>query len=204
MHATEPLLRPTRISDLRPTQMMVGLREVEQKRHEWRDHVAKHGRDYLARHMVPVVIGPRQRPWMIDNHHLFRALHDEGVEEVLVHSIADRSMVPGRLFRTFLDNRNWLHPYDAKGHRQPVAQIPKHIGGLLDDPYRSLSGELRRRGGYAKDATPFSEFLWADFLRRHVGLHDVEHDFEAACEKALKLARHSKASYLPGWCGSAK
>src|SRR5436305_4773273 len=30
-----------------------------------------------------------------------------------------------------------------------------------DDPYRSLAGEVRRAGGYAKEATPFSEFLWA-------------------------------------------
>ena len=37
---------------------------------------------------------------------------------------------------------------------------------LVDDPFRSLAGELRRVGGYAKDTTPFSEFLWADFLRR--------------------------------------
>jgi len=204
MHATEPLLRPTRISELRPTQMTVGLREVERKRREWRDHAREGGREYLGRHMIPVVIGPRQRPWMIDNHHLVRALHDEGIEEVLVHVVADLSMVAGRLFRTFLDNRNWLHPYDAKGHRQPVSKLPKHIGGLLDDPYRSLAGALRRAGGYAKDETPYSEFLWADFLRRHVPAHDIEHDFERACDKALKIARQAKASYLPGWCGPAK
>jgi hypothetical protein len=48
MHATEPLLRPTRISELRPTQMTVGLREVERKRREWRDHAGEGGSDYLG------------------------------------------------------------------------------------------------------------------------------------------------------------
>jgi hypothetical protein len=39
---------------------------------------------------------------------------------------------------------------------------------LIDDPFRSLADELRRAGGFAKDTTPFSEFLWTDFLRRRV------------------------------------
>jgi hypothetical protein len=46
--------------------------------------------------------------------------------------------------------------------------IPKSIKGLDDDPFRSLAGELRSAGGFAKDTTPFSEFLWADFLRRRI------------------------------------
>jgi hypothetical protein len=45
---------------------------------------------------------------------------------------------------------------------------------LIDDPFRSLAGELRRAGGFAKDTTPFSEFLWADFLRRRVKRKTVE------------------------------
>jgi hypothetical protein len=32
-----------------------------------------------------------------------------------------------------------------------------------DDPYRGLAGELRRSGGFAKDATLFSEFIWPIF-----------------------------------------
>jgi hypothetical protein len=32
-----------------------------------------------------------------------------------------------------------------------------------NDPFRGLAGELRNKGGYAKDLTPFEEFLWADF-----------------------------------------
>jgi hypothetical protein len=46
--------------------------------------------------------------------------------------------------------------------------LPKTVAGLIDDPFRSLAGELRRAGGFAKDTTPFSEFLWTDFLRRRV------------------------------------
>jgi hypothetical protein len=72
---------------------------------------------------------------------------------------------------------------------------------LTDDPFRSLAGELRRVGGYAKDTTPFSEFLWADFLRRRIKPKAVEKDFSATLERALALAKSPEADYLPGWCG---
>ena len=197
----EPLLHPTAIDDLRPTQMTVGYREVARKRLEWRGLKGGKDRAFLGRHMIPAVIGPKGRFWMIDNHHLARALHEEGVGQVLVRVVADLAHLKGRLFRTFMDNRNWLHPYDARGRRRPMGDIPRHVGDLADDPYRSLAGELRRAGGYAKDDTPFSEFLWADFLRRHVAGETLEHDFPAAIAQALAIARTPPAGYLPGWAG---
>ncbi|UAK26292.1 ParB-like protein [Sphingomonas nostoxanthinifaciens] len=198
----EPLLHPVAIDGLRPTQMTVGYREVARKRHEWRDRAAKDGPDYLGRHMIPAVIGPKGRYWIIDNHHLCRALHDEGVEQILVRVVANLSSLGGRQFRTFMDNRNWLHPFDHKGRRQLVSRIPKRIDRLHDDPYRSLAGELRRAGGCAKDDTPYSEFLWADYLRRKIDLDLVCEAFDDAVERALKLSHGGDASYLPGWAGA--
>jgi hypothetical protein len=58
-------------------------------------------------------------------------------------------------------------------------------------------------GGFAKDTTPFSEFLWADFLRRRMSRKTVEVDFEVAIEQGLGLAKSRDAIYLPGWCGPA-
>jgi hypothetical protein len=81
--------------------------------------------------------------------------------------------------------------------------IPKSVSDLVDDPFRSLAGELRRAGGFAKETTPFSEFLWADFLRRRMKRKAVEGDFSRALEKALQLAKSNEANYLPGWCGPA-
>jgi len=100
-----------------------------------------------------------------------------------------------------LDNKRWAYPYDAKGERRHFSEVPKTVAELKDDPFRSLAGELRRLGGFAKDTTPFSEFLWADFLRRHLARKNVEDDFDKALEKALVLARSKQAVYLPGWCG---
>jgi hypothetical protein len=61
---------------------------------------------------------------------------------------------------------------------------------------------LRRAGGFAKDTTPFSEFLWADFLRRRIPRNRAKQHFGSAVRQALKLARSSDAQYLPGWCGA--
>ena len=196
-----PALNPVEISTLRPTQMTVGLREVDRKRAEWRKRAERDGSDFLGRHMIPVILGPKDVPYVIDHHHLARALHDEGVSHVLVSVIADLRDLKKTVFWTFMDNRNWLHPFDADGIRQPHDKLPKRVGAMKDDPYRSLAGELRRSGGYAKDNTPYSEFLWADFLRRRIGVKLVANNFEQAVVKALEVAKQQYASYLPGWCG---
>ncbi len=200
----EPILQPVAILSLRPTQMTVGMREVKEKRKRWREHKSKRKQaELLGKHMIPVVLGPDQKHYVVDHHHLARALHDEGVKDVLVSVIADLTMVDKDAFWSVLDHRRWAYPYDAKGERRQFRDIPKSIIGLKDDPYRSLAGEIRRAGGYAKDTTPFSEFLWADLFRRRIGRKGVENDFASAVEKALAIAKSKDAIYLPGWCGPA-
>lgn len=200
----EPILQPVPILSLRPTQMTVGMREVKEKRKRWREHKSKRKQaELLGKHMIPVVLGPDQKHYVVDHHHLARALHDEGVKDVLVTVIADLTMVDKDAFWSVLDHRRWAYPYDGKGERRHFRDIPKSITGLKDDPYRSLAGEIRRAGGYAKDITPFSEFLWADLFRRRVARKNIEDDFASAVEKALAIAKSKDAIYLPGWCGPA-
>ncbi|MFY9290539.1 MAG: ParB-like protein [Methylorubrum rhodinum] len=201
MAPREPLLKPVPIAELRPTQMTVGYREVAEKRRRWREHDADKKAAFLGAHMIPVLLGPKKHHYVIDHHHLARALHEEGVESVLVTVVADLHKLGKDAFWTVADHKAWVHPYDAKGVRVGFSDIPKTISALADDPYRSLAGELRRAGGFAKDTTPFSEFLWADFLRRKVKPKLVADDFSAALERAMRFAKSPEASYLPGWCG---
>lgn len=197
----EPLLQPVPIASLKPTQMTVGFREVEEKQKRWRAQGGGKKSKFLGQHMIPVIFGPKDRYYVIDHHHLARALQREGVKDILVEVVKDLRMLKGDDFWTFLDHHGWVYPYDAQGRRCSYAKIPGGISGLVDDPFRSLAGELRRAGGYAKDTTPFSEFLWADFLRQSLKRKTIESDFEAAAEKALALAKSPAANYLPGWCG---
>jgi hypothetical protein len=198
----EPMLHPVAIDDLRPTQITVGMREVEAKRREWRSKSGDKGAEFLGRHMIPVILGPKDRYYVTDHHHLTRALHEEGVKQVLVTVMANLARLPLDAFWFVLDNHAWMHPFDDRGQRRGYADIPKSVKDLIDDPFRSLAGELRRAGGFAKDTTPFSEFLWADFLRRRIRRRAVEADFEAALRHALELAKGGEADYLPGWCGA--
>lgn len=202
MHLSrEPHLHPVAIADLRPTQITVGMREVEIKRKSWQYHPDGKKADFLGQHLIPVVWGPKGRHYVIDHHHLALALHREGVKNIAITVAADLRKLDKDAFWVYLDNRGWMHPFDAQGARRDYSAIPKKITDLLDDPFRSLAGELRRIGGFAKDITPFSEFLWADFLRRRIDRKAVETDFDKALEMSLKLAKSEEADFLPGWCG---
>lgn len=203
MHGTpEPVLHPVPITELRPTQITVGMREVEEKRREWEKKGDK-AATFLGSHMIPVVIGPKKRAYILDHHHLALALHLEGVEHVLTSVVQDLGHLDKDTFWFVLAHKNWMHIYDAAGKLRTYADIPKSVAGLQDDPFRSLAGELRRAGGYAKDTAFYSEFLWADYLRRNMKTKLLADDFGEALKRALKLAQDPKADYLPGWCGPA-
>ena len=203
MTTPEPLRAP--ISDLHPTQITLGLREVAQKCLRWRSRVHKAGQrleagQRLAPSLVaPVVRGPAGVLYLVDRHHHLRALEEEGVHDVLIRPIADFTTLRVDDFWRALDAKGWCHPYDAEGRRRRFAEIPSAVSALRDDPYRSLASALRRAGGFAKRSTPFSEFAWADFLRRRVPRDTVATDFEGALELALNLAGTPAARNLPGW-----
>ncbi len=135
----EPKLKTVAVADLRPTQITVGYREVAAKRRLWRERSDDKADDYLGSHMMPVLLGPRGQSYVIDHHHLARALLDEGVEEVATTTVADLSHLTKDEFWVFVDNRACCHPYDAEGVRRPFSDIPKTVAGLKDDPYRSLA-----------------------------------------------------------------
>jgi hypothetical protein len=197
---SEPVLHPTAILELRPTQMTLGMREVLRKRKSWAERDPANLEKFLASHMVPVILGPGGRKYLTDHHHLARALHDAGVESVLAHVQADLHKLDFAAFWNIMDYHGWTHPFDAKGRRCDYAELPETIEDMEDDPYRSLAGELRYIGGYAKAAAPFSEFVWADFLRSRIKPKAVKKDFSATLAVALDLAKSDEASYLPGFC----
>ena len=199
----DPLLSTVPIAELRPTQITVGFHEVAEKRRHWASLTDDKRQRFLTSHLVPVLLGPKGRHYVTDHHHLALALHREGAKDVAVTVVKDLSMLDKDAFWVFIDNRALCHPYNDAGVRVDFSDIPKTIDGLKDDPFRSLAGALRRAGGYAKDTTPFAEFLWADFLRRRIKRKAVEADFGAAVVEALSLAKSGEAKFLPGWCGAS-
>ena len=198
---SDPFVNQVPPGDLRPTQMTLGYREVEVKRREWKASQASKRQAILGKHAVPTVLGPKGRHYVVDHHHLARALLEEKVDSLFVYVLADLSALPKDEFWTRLDNSGWCHAYDAKGKRRALDDIPKSLGKMTDDPYRSLAGALRRSGGYAKTDKPFAEFIWADYMRHRVDADLLEKEFATGLTQALELAKAKDAQSLPGWCG---
>jgi hypothetical protein len=181
--------------------MTVGLLEVARKRAEWRELKRKERERRLAEHWFPSVLGPKRRYYVVDHHHLLLALHREGVRSGWAIVLADYSWLePDRFWRT-MEFHQWAHPFDERGRRHDYARIPKKVTGMRDDPYRSLAGLVRGAGGFAKENTPFAEFLWADYFRLHVPAKLIERFPEEAIAEGVRLARRRDARYLPGWTG---
>ena len=193
----------TDIVALRPTQMTLGLREVERRRDQILALEGDRRRAYVADRKVPCVVGPAKGLYLIDRHHMCRALQEAGISRVVCDVVSDVSGLDEDEFWRFMDLRSWVHPFDRTGKRQPVGSLPKSIGALVDDPYRALAGFLRRDNGYTKAELPFEEFIWADFLRFRIATDLVKTDFATASARALELARSPMARHLPGWRGTA-
>lgn len=187
------------IADLRPTQMTLGMREVARRQAEIAALSPHKQARYVAERPVPCIRGPSRRLYIIDRHHMCRALLGCGIGEVACIVAADASATADDEFWVYMDLRNWLHPFDADGTRRPVASLPRSVADLVDDPYRALAGFLRRDHGFIKENMPYEEFIWADFLRRRIGRAEIERSYEQAQAAALALARSPAASHLPGY-----
>ncbi|HEY0296724.1 MAG TPA: ParB-like protein [Bordetella sp.] len=190
-----------RLDRLRPTQMTVGYREVQAKRKHWQTLGKKERRSTLETHWFPAVLGPGGEYFIVDHHHLGLALIEEDVADARIMLLKDLSWLDMTIFWRMMEHNLWVHPYDVDGSRRDYARLPKTLTRLKDDPYRSLAGEMRTSGGYAKEATPFSEFLWADYLRPRITPAAVRKNFSKALDMALALAHEQDARYLPGWSG---
>jgi hypothetical protein len=191
------------ISDLRPTQMTVGYAEVLFKRQQWRalNDAAKSA--FIAENPLPSVLGLQGRHFIVDHHHLARALLEEHVTRVQVTVLADLSALDKYEFWNVMDFRQWVHPYDAKGRKHPCRALQKKVSQLQNDSYRSLAAAVRMAGGFSKEQTPFEEFLWADFFRRRIPAKLLKTDPDAALTDALQLVHDEAAKHLPGWTAAA-
>jgi hypothetical protein len=124
---------------------------------------------------VPVVIR-NKKFYVVDHHHLVRALYEALHEEmgdhicVLVEVIWNASAVENDVyFWKTMYKRNWVYLYERDGGGpQPPERLPKKIEDLAYDAYRSLAWIVRSKQGYIKNDAPFSEFRWADFFRKRI------------------------------------
>jgi hypothetical protein len=192
-------LQHAEIKSLCPTQLTVGLLEVEVKRKRLAALSPKDQGEFLKDHPMPVVIGPGKKLYITDHHHLARAAFDLKISESCFDVDEDLSSMTQDKFWVEMDKQSWVHPLDHNGVRHRYEAIPKTLDKLTDDVYRSVAGFVRDAGGYDKTHTAFAEFIWADFFRRNIAIEDVTEDFKGAVKRGIELARSPMAKRIPGF-----
>src|SRR5271165_6785097 len=102
----DTVLTTVPIERLRPTQITVGMYEVRDKRKRLRNRESKKISRFLGDHLIPVILGPKKRHYIIDHHHLALALLSLGIRSVLVTVVADLSMLELDEFWIVLDHHS--------------------------------------------------------------------------------------------------
>lgn len=211
------------VEKLHPTQFCVGIVSAECKRRSIEEHAAKGElQKFLCQegHLVPLIIGPPGKTlYLTDHHHLCTALwraklpKDE-VKQVVGNVIEDWSDLELQPFWERMNKNHYVWLYqNGIGPLSPNF-LPSSIGGILNDPYRTLSRWIRDAGCYVKDelkdkdrpmceedsflpqaknAAYFIEFRWANFLRDNVALAEDPNLFHLTCDL---MARHPDPEFL--------
>lgn len=192
-------LQHAQIKSLCPTQLTVGLLEVEAKRKRLAALSGQDQAEFLQDHPMPVVIGPGKKLYITDHHHLARAAFDLKIDQACFEVDEDLSSLGQDKFWVEMDKQSWVHPLDHNGVRHRYESIPKTLDKLVDDVYRSVAGFVRDAGGYDKTHTAFAEFIWADYFRRNIPIEDVTEDFKGAVKRGIELARSPLARRIPGF-----
>ena len=194
-------LKRALVKSLYPTQLTVGMLEVEVKRKHLLQLTPDEREAFLEAHPMPAVIGPDLKLYITDHHHLARAALEARVKEACFSVEADFSALPLKRFWTEMEKRSWVHPLDENGVRHTYHHLPGSLKRLVDDVYRSLAGFVRDAGGFRKTDAAFVEFIWADFFRRNIAIEDVTANFRDAVRRAKRLAQSPLAKRIPGFTG---
>ena len=88
--------------------------------------------------------GPGKQIFMVDHHHLARALWSLKMSEaVLGDQLAGWSGLEIKAFWRMMESKGYCWPIDADGNRRPYAAIPKYIADLTDNAWRTLARHVR-------------------------------------------------------------
>jgi hypothetical protein len=189
------------IEAVRPTQFAVGYREVEERAQHIVGKSPKKFNKYMEEHLPLLVVGPGGVPYLIDGHHLALALLKNRVSDHFEARIEAnwRDMSPADFWKN-MQQHGWVYLYDNEGHG-PLApdRLPQKVTGLVEDPYRALAWEVRKRNGYSKTGASFAEFKWANYFRSRIAIGTAAGDFDRAIEAALNICHLPAAKDLPGY-----
>ena len=181
------------ILKLHPTQLAVGYQQVECKLQKLKAMNKSQLEDYLKEHVVPVIKGIDGKYFLVDHHHLCMACDRLNINQVYILVLFDWSHLSFNAFWKKMHESQYVWVYDVDDFPH---MLPCSIRALKDDPYRSLAGIVRKKGGFNKENAPFAEFHWAIFFKGQGLSVDLS---EANIQKDLLLCKSPDAKKLPGY-----
>jgi hypothetical protein len=187
------------ILSVRPTQFYVGKKEISYRILKIEEKRALGElSEYKKKRKGRVVIGPGNVPYLIDGHHFALALHEAGEETMWVEVVRDYSDLTTVEFWEKLKKKCWCYLKDLNGNSLPPLELPSTLLKLKDDPYRSLAWMLEKCEAYVDLDIPFSEFLWAQFLRKRIQpWSDDEEGWKRALHRERSLPDRKRRKSCP-------
>lgn len=127
VNAKSPRIQDVELSKLRPTQLTVGMLQVKSKRKRLRELERRPGElvGFVLENPIRVVLGPADKTYVIDHHHLALALVREDFHTAPMQIEADFSKLPPRRFWTRMQRNKFVHPVDARGKRSQSRICPR-------------------------------------------------------------------------------
>ncbi|MFG1358060.1 ParB-like protein [Xanthobacter pseudotagetidis] len=191
------------IAALHPTQLTLGMSEVKRRARQMGGLSKADLKALLKARPVPHVVGPKGRHYMVDHHHLCRALLRIDHDWVYLGArFADWSSLELGAFWHRMEAAQYCWPIDMEGNRRPCVKIPDNVDALTDNPWRTLARGVRGKA-YSNQDTPFQEFMWGNYFRSFMTTRLLETDINLAETLATRLARLDEAQDLPGYLGPA-
>jgi hypothetical protein len=195
-------LKKPSILDLRPTQFVLGMKEVEFKLSKIKKMNEAEIKAYCDDNVIPVVIGPNHEMYIIDHHHFARSCWEKNIEHYKIKVLKDLSGLKEKEFWNVMIDKKWVYLNDQIGFGpHSPSDLPPNVAYMANDPYRSLAWALRNEGFIKKHPRPFFEFEWGAFFRLNLGFKINRYNFKKALKAATKLSQSSLAQGLPGYTG---
>jgi hypothetical protein len=207
------------LSSLHPTQVAVGMSEVEKRVAKIKGMGQANLWRYEQCRPVPLIIGPRElsgsaRFYLTDHHHLARALLDAGEKSALCFVVDSQLALSETEFRDWMTKSKKVWLFDEVGKPVTFEQLPEGLKELRDDPYRSLAWAVEKRDGFYKPCSDFGEFAWANFFSTHgakgepgvaiATADEIRANLKKVAKLATELAQSDAARELPGYKGNPK
>lgn len=192
-----------KVDNLHPTQLRVGYHAVAEKKEKIEEMSKSDRKEHLRKNPIPVVLGPNNVLYIVDHHHLARAVYEADHQKVFIKIMKDWSKFDEKEFWKKMIAANYTYLHDTVTQRDYVPEdLPTHVWSMKDDPYRSLAGDLRDEDFYQKKESEFFiEFAWAEALYDFYKKKKVDvfkEKYSELLDMARDFAASDEAKNLPG------